>query len=215
MSENPIEKVKVLAESAPPSVGISAAWNYGNTMFVIVLGLLLTPYQLGKLGVEFYGVIMLEMALLSIATLINTSLVKTMVVMAGGKDALSWTDGDKIAKYASFVVCAAGAFAAWLILPGLNIPAGGLTQARWLMVAFCVSQSFSIIVATSQARLMLCQRFDLLNKALIAGQVVQCVVIVALFELFRPSLVLHGLAVLAAAATSRFLIWRYMTTYIS
>lgn len=212
---NPIDPLSNQEKSVGQSIGASAAWNYGNSLFVIVLGLLLTPYQLGKLGVEAYGVIMLETSFLSLATLINTSLVKAMVIVGGRNEATTWSGGDRVARQAGFAVCAAGALAAWLLLPWLKIPAKLLDDAQWLMVIFGIGQALNIIVATSQARLMLGRRFDLLNKALITGQVIQCAGIVLLFELFQPSLLLHGGAVLAGAVASRFLIWRYTAGHLA
>jgi O-antigen/teichoic acid export membrane protein len=188
---------------------MSALWNYGNTLFVILLGLVLTPYQLAKLGVEAYGVIMLELTLVSLATLVNTTLVKAMVVVGARKDAAIWTSTGQLARWSGFLVWSASGLTAWLILPRLNIPAPLLREAQGLLVILGFSQSLNIFVATSQARLMLGQRFDLLNKALIVGQIVQCASLVILFEAFHPSLMLNGLAVLAGAIVSRFLIWLY------
>jgi O-antigen/teichoic acid export membrane protein len=193
---------------------MSVLWNYGNTLFVILLGLVLTPYQLTRLGVEAYGVIMLELTLVSLATLVNTTLVKTMVVLGARKDVAIWSSTDYLSRWSGFLVCTASGLTAWWILPILNIPAPMLREAQGLMIILGFGQSLNIFVATSQARLMLGQRFDLLNKALIIGQIVQCTALVLLFETLHPSLILNGLAVLGGAIVSRFLIWRYTTMHL-
>jgi O-antigen/teichoic acid export membrane protein len=197
------------AQSQTPGLGANVAWNYGNTLFVIGLGLVITPYQLARMGLAAYGVVMLQMSLISLATLANSSLVKAAVIEGRSDDARAWRNVKWVSRLSGWCTWGLGLAAAGWLLPLLRIPDELLRDARVLLVIMAISQSLSIFVVVPQARLMLAQRFDRLNKSLIVGQVVQAAGMVLIFESYRPGLLAYGVAVFVGAFASRVLIWRY------
>jgi O-antigen/teichoic acid export membrane protein len=182
----------------------NAFLNFTSNISVMVvtsaISLWLTPYLIGKLGVEVYGVVPLftsSMVYLSLVTAVLSSAVSRYV-------SLSYYRGDNqraIVYLASSFWGLLGLSAVILVLTLVfsafldkvfSIPAGYEIQTRWLFVAVVVSSLLAAINSTYTVSLFILHKFYWMDIVGLISRAVQIAVIVLGFTYVSTSLTVVG-----------------------
>jgi len=189
----------------------NAFLNFTTNMISLVassaIALWLTPYLIGRLGVEVYGVVPLftsSMVYLSLITTVLASAVSRFVSLSYYKGDIQSAKTYLASSFWGLIGLSAIVFLGSLVFSFFlnnvfNIPSGYENQTRWLFILIVCSTLLSAINSTYGVSLFILHKFywsDIFN---IISKVLQVVVIVLGFRYVSASLVFVGWGAAAAA----------------
>jgi O-antigen/teichoic acid export membrane protein len=141
----------------------------------LLVGLLVVPFVVHRLGPDAFGVLSLGWTLLTLSVVFNLGLGRATTKYAAGY--LASGDGDRLPSLfwtsvvLNVVIGVAGgaltcAVAIWLLASGLlRVPPGLVTDATWMFVWLSMALPFTFVTSTLRGMLEAGQHFDEVNVA--------------------------------------------------
>lgn len=182
--------------------------NYALTFVSMLLGFILVPFLIRKVGQEAYGIIVLAESTILIFEVLTISVRMALsrhaaFAMAQGKQAdfiQYLATGRCLTVVSAAVVLAASAGLSVFFPVIFRVPAELAADSRWLF--FYISAAFAVTILTSiyWSVLYAYQRFDLINIASSGGLIVRAASILVLFSVMpaeHRTLSVYGLMYLA------------------
>lgn len=201
---------------------INLSANLANFGINILVGLWLTPYLIGHLGVAAYGLVPLAITVTSYLALFTTAMntaVGRFITMA-----LDRQDYAEAQRFFNTSLWGTLAMLAILLGPALwlsaearhffNVPEG--CENQFAVLFLCTVGVFFVTTLTNPFGIAaFCRnRFDLANAVGVVGSFVRVAAIVLLFDLYVPKVWHIGLATLISSVVGLVLsvfVWHYLT----
>lgn len=202
--------------------GINTISNIIASIFSLLVGIWFTPYLLGNLGIELYGLVPVALAASSYLTLLTSAITTTV----GRYLSIEMSSQDLISAKTTFnSMFFFGVFASIIFLPVvffisllipfiINIPEGFENDSILLFMCVLSSVILTIISTVFGLSSFVKSRFDLRNLAMVSSLFMRVILIVILFILIQPSLTFVGFGYLAQTITLLLLnvwIWKRLT----
>lgn len=200
--------------------------NIGVYFVNLLIGMWMTPYLIGHLGIALYGLIPLANSVTSYLSLLTLSLNGAV----GRFLAIDLQKNDQQSANRTFNTSLIGVSTIALVsLPFLalfsyfvpaifNIPPGETLSAQLLFffvfLSFFITEIDTSFSVSSWAK----SRFDLRNRILILSNALRLIVLVAFFTMMTPGAWQVGLGILVASLyvfSGDFLLWRKLTPELS
>lgn len=194
----------------------------GNFVITALLNFWFTPYLVGHLGVEAYGLVPLAMQVTSYMTLATLALnaATSRFVM----QAITQGDHDKAARLFNTAVFATIGLVALLVIPAayvafnidnfINVPESLHRDARWLFIATFAAFLIGALRSPFEVSMFCRNRLDIQNGISALDTVVKVATTVLLFWLAYASLGNVGVGIFAASLSTALLsvaAWRILT----
>jgi O-antigen/teichoic acid export membrane protein len=188
---------------------LNAATSLGARLTTLVVGILMTPFVLHRLGRELYGISVAAGALLEYLWLLRGGLGSAMrryvtVSYHGGDRELAqryYSAGFWWTAVLRTVVVLAGAALAHGLCLFMRVPTSLLADATGGLVLFCISGGLSDTGGIFELPTYVTGHTASLSVVRAAGAVLKIALVVPAFLVFVPSLTLYGAAMCVAELT--------------
>ncbi|GEM_PF-29553 len=177
--------------------------NYAVSVLSMVIGFVIVPFLIHKLGKEAYGLIALteatiifsEIATVSVRTALSRHATFTLSQNRLAEFVAYLSTGRYVLFAAAAVVFGVGAVVSLFFERIFQVPPALVMDSRWLFFMITVAVSISIPNIVYWSVLYAKQRFDLINFAMSFGVITRAVALFALFSWLPPehaTLVTYG-----------------------
>jgi O-antigen/teichoic acid export membrane protein len=192
----------------------------------MVVGIWLTPYLIGHLGVASYGLVPLANSVTSYMSVLNAALNSAV----GRFLTIDLRRSERGTAIRTFNTAFWGSIGLGIILLPLvvgisaaaplffNVPPGQEQATRWLFAAVMTAYLISVVQSVFTVSPFASNRFDLMNMVPFTRLLVRVAMIVSLFALLIPQVWQVGLGTLVgtlAALAVAVVIWRRLTPELS
>ncbi|MCK5633130.1 lipopolysaccharide biosynthesis protein, partial [bacterium] len=187
--------------------GINAVSGWVAQLVFAGIGFILLPYCINRLGEQGYGIYQLARSALVFFMFLQLGMGPSLVrfcAQAVAKNDLKQI--KEISSTAQFILGSLGLFAALLCLSLIpvfisfyEIPAEFVSETRGLLVCISLSLFLNMMLIVPLGLVYGANRYDLGNIVDICGHVLRLILIIILFEFFRPSVFYVGVAILSAS----------------
>lgn len=183
-------------------VNVVSAWIQQGAR--IVVGFLMLPYVMNRLGQEEYGIYQLAYSAIIFLNFLQVGMGPTLIRFS----AQSLMDGNeeqikKVSSNGQFILIVFGMIGMICILlltPGFvrfyNIPLTLVSETKGMLVCMAVSFFLSFSSIAQQSLLKSANRYELSNIIMAIQYIFQAALLVLMFEIVRPSLYFYGIAIL-------------------
>lgn len=193
-------------------VVLNALLSYGSRAAVGVVGILMVPYLLGRLGEASYGMIGLAGSLTSLAVLVELGLRPaasrqfTRFLFSGETTRANELASTATAIYAAMAVAIVSvvALGGAASLRVMGVSSELQPEAFAALVIAAASVAIRLMQAPYEAALASQLRYDVIQYMEAVGAVLRALFIVATFTLLGPSLTLWALALVISAGLAYF-----------
>lgn len=183
---------------------INAASGWLTTITFTIVGLILMPYIISRLGMKGYGIYQLANSTLSFFLFLHLGMGPTLVRFFSKAIARNETEElHRINSTAGLLLGGLGLLGclAIIVLSPVfvrfyEIPEEFLKETIGLLICMGVSLFLNLFVMPTQGIVYASNRYDLANYIEIGHHLFRLAVTIALFELVRPSIFFVGLSVL-------------------
>ena len=170
------------------------ASNYAMTGAGLLLGILLVPFMIHKLGTESFGLVSMVESLVLLYEMVTVSVRQalsryaTFALSAGRREEFTeYLSTGRVLMFGSSVVVMTVGVAVSLFFTSLfRVPDGQGVQAQWLFFFMTLAFAASIPNSVFWAVLYAHQRFDLINSASSIAMIVRAVALFCWFS-FAPA----------------------------
>jgi O-antigen/teichoic acid export membrane protein len=170
----------------------------------IASGFLMLPYAISRLGQENYGVYQLAASMIALFMLMQLGMGTTLVRYYSKANAQN--DDDKIATNSSsafLILGVIGIFGSCICLLSMpffirfyDIPNDLKAETYGLLICMSLSFLLRIIMPAITGLLISANRYDIYNTLLAFSHLNRLFMLIALFELIKPSIFLFGIVIL-------------------
>lgn len=192
--------------------------NYGVNFVSMLLGFLLIPFMIMKLGAEAFGLIVLAESTINFFEILTVSVrmalsrhVSFTLAQEKMEDFIEFlSTGRYILFVSAAVVLTLGLFLSFNFSNIFRVPAHLETQSHLLFLFIIIAFTLSIPNIVYWSILYSKERFDLINLSLSVGMIFRAVAIFAGFTFFPPkyvNMVTYGLIYLAMVIIQNILVF--------
>jgi O-antigen/teichoic acid export membrane protein len=195
----------IMPRSNKKQFAMNAASGWLAQLSLVVTGIILIPYAISRMGKQEYGFFQLGQSALAVLMFLQLGMAPTLVRFCS--QAIAARDKDEIAKISSTAqlflggLGLAGMLIALALIPVFisfyKVPDFLVAETRGLLICMAISLLLNFLFIVPNGLVFGANRHDSANILDVVCNCLRLGLIIAVFELIRPSLLLFGLAILA------------------
>ena len=183
---------------------VNTASGFAAQLSLVVVGFIMMPYAIGRLGKEGYGIYQLAQSALVFFSFLQVGMAPTLIRFCSQAIALKDTEQTrKIISTAQLILGCLGILGlviCVLLVPLFirfyDIPSYLVWETTGLLICVGVSLFLNMMCIVPQGVAFGSNRYDLVNGIEIVNNILRLILVVAAFELIRPSIFLLGISIL-------------------